>query len=221
MKALDALLQSWKERLSLITVIVRPPCLISADPFIFLVHRVHSLPPWKHNSSAGLLPVTHEMRLQYKVLPTQGSQVHWSSIYSQASGFLKTKVHTVLQPSALISFFAAFFLIQYELCEVVVQGHQVEHGTILTPNTTTVAAKPGVFTADPHLEHRGPFGIPTPPINLLRKCNLLCMWLTAIGSILALMGVICSTWSTMPESVSIFTSACAGFCVVPAIFAFC
>jgi len=180
---LDALLQSWKERLSLITVI---------STFFAAME-------------AQLLSGT-----------TPGDPQNTTAVQSVANAGLSGAlvVHIF---AAIISFLAAFFLIRYELCEAVRQEHEVGHAMV---HTTPMPGEPGVFTADPHLEHRGPFGIPAPPINLLRKCNSLCMWLTAIGSVLALMGVLCSTWSAMPESVGIFTSACAGFCVVALIFAF-
>jgi len=187
LKALDALLQSWKERLSLITVIST----------FFAATEAQLI--------SGITPNN----------PRNTTAVQ-SAADAGLSGALVIHIF-----AALISFLAAFLLIQYQLCEAVVQENQVGHATKLPASgTTTVATEMGVFTADPHLEHRGPFGLPTPPISLLRKCNSLCMWLTAIGAVLALMGVICSTWSTMPESVSIFTSACAGFCVVVAIYAF-
>lgn len=126
--------------------------------------------------------------------------------------------------TAIISFLAAFFLIRYELCEALKQEQMADNrdAVALKPTTTntTMSTTPDVWVKDPHLEHRGPWGVYEPPIRLLRKCNSLCMWLTVTGAVLALMGVVCATWATMPQNVSIFTSACAGFCLVTGIYAF-
>lgn len=124
------------------------------------------------------------------------------------------------QNAAIISFLAAFFLIRFELCEAMVQELKVDHTPAPKASRTNTAAssEQGVWTTDPHLEHRGPWGSHEPPVNLIRKCNSLCMWLTTTGALLALMGVVCATWSTMPQSVSIFTSACVGFCLVAGVY---
>lgn len=135
-----------------------------------------------------------------------------------------SKSLTVFVIPAVISFLAAFFLIRYKLKEATKQEHKVEEGTSVTPSTkSTSSSTPGnyIFSRNPHLEQVGPFNgrDKQPPTHLLRRCHALCMWLAAIGFVLALMGIMCFAWAQMPMSVSIFSSICAGLCVVAGLVA--
>jgi hypothetical protein len=53
-----------------------------------------------------------------------------------------------------------------------------------------------------------------PPSNLedasaiLIRCNAICVWISVLGFILALTGILAFAWSWMSRSVSIFTSVC-------------
>ncbi|KAI0090709.1 hypothetical protein BDY19DRAFT_936879 [Irpex rosettiformis] len=79
-----------------------------------------------------------------------------------------------------------------------------------------------IFSSDPHLEQVGPFHKHEPPIVLLDHCHLLCMMLSGLGFILAMLGIMCYVWARLPLSSRIVTSVFAGFCIAlgfAAIFA--
>lgn len=113
---------------------------------------------------------------------------------------------------AILSFFAAFFLIRYRLREATREELKVELSDPLQKNQP-------IFSSNPHLETVGPFRRGQPPIFLLENCHTLCMVLSGIGFILALAGVLCFAWARMPVSVSVFASACMGVCSLGGFFA--
>ena len=79
-----------------------------------------------------------------------------------------------------------------------------------------------IFSSDPHLEQVGPFRKHEPPIVLLDHCHLLCMMLSGLGFILAMLGIMCFVWARLPLTSRIVTSVFAGFCIAlgfAAIFA--
>jgi len=178
-QAMDALVQSWMERLSLITVITT---FFAATEAQLLSS---TLPDDKTNASA-ITKVTN----------------------AGLSGALVVHVY-----ASIISFLGAFFLVRYKVREAVKQELKVE-GAPLTPSSTFSSSRPGIFSRNPHLVQMGPFAESIPPINLLRHCHTLCIWLAAIGFVLALMGVICFSWQRLPFSVSVFSSVCGGACFV-------
>ncbi|KAL1746645.1 hypothetical protein HDZ31DRAFT_81033 [Schizophyllum fasciatum] len=71
-------------------------------------------------------------------------------------------------------------------------------------------ASPPIFHADPHLEQVGPFAMLQPPTHLLSRCHALCLWLSALGFVLAIMGIACFSWSRTTTGVAIFTTALIG-----------
>jgi len=176
-QALDVLIQSWKERLSLISVITTFFAAMEAQLLGSTAPQgTTRVPPIEQAANAGLM----------------GALV----------------VHVF---AAIISFLAAFFLIRYKLREATKQELKAEEAT----STST----PDIFSRNPHLEQVGPFSNGQPPTNLLRRCHSLCMWLAAVGFVLALMGIICFAWALMPTTVSVFSSVCAGVCFVAGIAA--
>lgn len=89
-----------------------------------------------------------------------------------------------------------------------------------TPNA--IFSELPIFSTDPHLEQVGPWRKHEPPIALLDHCHLLCMMLSAIGFILAMVGIMCYVWAKLPLSSRVVTSVFGGFCIAlgfAAIFA--
>ncbi|KAL1942623.1 hypothetical protein VTO73DRAFT_4863 [Trametes versicolor] len=79
---------------------------------------------------------------------------------------------------------------------------------------------PPIFSSDPHLEQVGPFRRGQPPTHLLDHCHSLSMWLAAVGFVLALAGVLCFTWARFALSSSVFATVCVVVCLVSGIAAF-
>ncbi|KAI5890211.1 uncharacterized protein SCHCODRAFT_02631151 [Schizophyllum commune H4-8] len=71
-------------------------------------------------------------------------------------------------------------------------------------------SEPPIFHANPHLEQVGPFAMLQPPTHLLSRCHALCLWLSALGFVLAIMGIACFAWSRTTTGVAIFTTALIG-----------
>ncbi|KAF8918224.1 hypothetical protein CPB85DRAFT_1549599 [Mucidula mucida] len=63
-----------------------------------------------------------------------------------------------------------------------------------------------IWSANPHLVQVGPFQR-TPPVHLLSRMHSLCIASATVGFALMMGGIICFTWAMQPRSVSIFTSA--------------
>ncbi|KAI0334965.1 hypothetical protein GY45DRAFT_1431053 [Cubamyces sp. BRFM 1775] len=129
--------------------------------------------------------------------------------------------------AAILSFLAAFFLIRYKLTVAKREERKVESGladSACTPeraHVQTGSDSPPIFSSDPHLEQVGPFRRGQPPTHLLDHCHSLCMRLSAVGFVLALVGVLAFAWAKLALSSGIFASACVAVCLflsVGAIF---
>ncbi|TCD66745.1 hypothetical protein EIP91_000986 [Steccherinum ochraceum] len=181
-KAMKELVQSWMDRLQLISLITT----------FFAA------------TESQLLGIT---------VPDDSSSVN-AVVQAANAGLAGALVIHVF--AAILSFFAAFFLIRYRLREAKREEHKVEEAT---KSDTTVHQDNHIFSSNPHLEPFGPFRRGLPPTHLLENCHTLCMWLSAVGFVLALVGVLCFAWARMPRSVSIFASTCMWLCLVCGAFA--
>ncbi|KAG2369209.1 hypothetical protein BDR07DRAFT_1447823 [Suillus spraguei] len=74
-------------------------------------------------------------------------------------------------------------------------------------------AEPPIFVRDPHLEQVGFWSV-TISSHLLSRVHALCILFAGIGFILAIMGIITYAWALQPTEVSIFVSACFGVGVI-------
>ncbi|KAG1760594.1 hypothetical protein EDD22DRAFT_954829 [Suillus occidentalis] len=74
-------------------------------------------------------------------------------------------------------------------------------------------AEPPIFARDPHLEQVG-FWSPTISSHLLSRVHALCIFLAGIGFVLAIMGIITYAWALQPKEVSVFVSVCFGGAVL-------
>ncbi|KAF8339403.1 hypothetical protein F5887DRAFT_1077443 [Amanita rubescens] len=131
--------------------------------------------------------------------------------------------------AAIVSFQAAFFLVNYRVHEAKKEEVQAEGGTFVeTPLDIFEAVadpmlqRPKVFKAlpkrvatnsspiwstNPHLVQVGPFR-GQPPANILGRCHSLSVFLATVGFVLAVVGVGCFAWARQPQSASIFTTIC-------------
>jgi hypothetical protein len=136
--------------------------------------------------------------------------------------------------AAIISFLASFVLVRYKLKEAKKEELKAEGAIVASP--TSIKHRDVEKTADhnrrqspsrdsttgeiiyscnPRLEQVGPFSSSKqPPTHLLSRCHSLCMFLAALGFILALMGILCYAWAVQPLSVAVFSSGVLALCLV-------
>jgi len=141
--------------------------------------------------------------------------------------------------SAVISFIGAFFLVQYKLTiaeedEEEVETEMVDSPTsfnsdpekIVSPTSFYRAgsrsiqgrarAPPGlsdqVWSVNPRLVQIGPFQ-KEPPTQLLSRCHSLCVFLTFLGFVLAIIGLISFAWDRQPLGISVAASITMTFCL--------
>lgn len=74
-------------------------------------------------------------------------------------------------------------------------------------------AEPPIFVRDPHLEQVG-FWSPTISSHLLSRVHSLCILLAGVGFILAIMGILSYAWALQSSEVSIFVTVCFGTAVL-------
>ncbi|KAH9935225.1 uncharacterized protein BXZ73DRAFT_89555 [Epithele typhae] len=117
-------------------------------------------------------------------------------------------IHT---SAAIISFLAAFFLIRFKLSVAKREERRAEG-----LNSTTTSS---VQSNNWYLEQTGPLRRGAAPTHLLDFCHSLCMWLSAIGFILALAGIVCFAWSRLSTNAAVFASVCTAGCVVSGVVA--
>ena len=149
--------------------------------------------------------------------------------------------------AAIISFLAAFCLIRYKLTVAQKEEEEVEETLVTSPKrlslndpekarnsqSTPYADNLGpvrrpvrvnsplsggkvIWSTNPRLEQVGPFQGP-PPTELLARCHSLCVFLTFLGFLLALVGSISFTWDKLPRSIGIATSLATILCFLAAI----
>jgi len=70
-----------------------------------------------------------------------------------------------------------------------------------------------IWSTNPRLVQVGPFQR-KPPTQLLSRCHSLCVFLTFLGFFLAIMGLIAFAWDQLPLSIGIAASVAMGFCLI-------
>ncbi len=114
----------------------------------------------------------------------------------------------------MMSFIAAFFLVRFRLDEATHDEIKAELGE--SPKSSQYPDRP-IFSTDPHLEQAGPFRRGSPPILLLENCHTICMLLSIVGFVLAMVGTMCYIWAQLPSSTSIFSTICVAMCCVASV----
>ncbi|KAI0334966.1 hypothetical protein GY45DRAFT_1317414 [Cubamyces sp. BRFM 1775] len=190
-KAMSELVQSWMDRLHLISVITT----------FFAAMEASLLGSAKPND------------------PVQDPPV------DQLANAALTGALVVHVFAAILSFLAAFFLIRYKLIVAKREERKVESGladAARTSEVPSIAADSDalpIFSSDPHLEQVGPFRRGRPPTHLLDDCHSLCMWLAAVGFVLALVGVLAFAWAKLATSSGIFATICVVVCLASSVSA--
>jgi hypothetical protein len=125
--------------------------------------------------------------------------------------------------TAIISFLAAFFLISYALHEA---KHELKLEVDELERTDSSDSQQhhrhhlresSVVKNDTRVVQVCRFNSLLPPLQLLERCNQLCMTLTAAGFALEIMAILCFAWDTMGVAVSAFASALTLFCLVTSL----
>lgn len=187
-KAMKDLVQSWMDRLQLISVITTFFAAMEAQ----------------------LLGITAADS------PADAKQMAPSDQAANAGLAGALVIHVF---AAILSFFAAFFLVRFRLKEAKHDEHKAENQPSSDKESQKAPPQRNqpIFSSNPHLETYGPWQGSQPPTVFLEYCHRLCLWTSAVGFILAMAGVLCLAWARMPLSVSIFCSACAGTCLLAGV----
>lgn len=77
----------------------------------------------------------------------------------------------------------------------------------------TAPENPTIWSTNPRLVQVGPFNKTNVPIELLLRCHSLCVFLTFLGFLLAIMGLLSFSWDRLPMSIGIGASVALGFCL--------
>jgi len=131
--------------------------------------------------------------------------------------------------SAVISFLGAFCLIRYKLDVAQKDEEKIEKQLFNSPTSydsdkvrgrvrvnSPLSGDQIIWSTNPHLVQVGPFQGP-PPSLLLARCHFLCVILSFIGLVLALMGAISMAWDRLPLIVSIFPIIWTSLCLLSAL----
>ncbi|KAJ3557451.1 hypothetical protein NM688_g1469 [Phlebia brevispora] len=118
--------------------------------------------------------------------------------------------------AAILSFIAAFFLVRFRLNEATSEELKIEHAP--SPKASEYDL-PRIFTSNPNLELVGPFRRGHPPTHLLERCHGIAMFLALVGFLMALLGVMCFVWASLPSSASVASTICVALCIVACIVA--
>jgi hypothetical protein len=149
--------------------------------------------------------------------------------------------------AAIISFLAAFCLIRHKLTVAQKEEEEVEENLVNSPKpmslndpekarnsqttpytdnlrpvrrlvrvNSSLSGRKVIWSTNPRLEQVGPFQGP-PPSELLERCHSLCVFLSFLGFLFALVGSISFTWDKLPRSIGISTSIATILCMAAAI----
>ncbi|KAI8975795.1 hypothetical protein BD414DRAFT_496936 [Trametes punicea] len=103
--------------------------------------------------------------------------------------------------------------------ELKVESGLADGSTAAGSRPPTELATAPIFSSNPHLEQVGPFRRGQPPTHLLDHCHSLCMWMAVVGFVLALVGVLAFAWARLALSGGVFASVCVGICLVSGVAA--
>ncbi|KAJ3901671.1 hypothetical protein F5879DRAFT_311620 [Lentinula edodes] len=224
-KALKDLVQSWQDRLQLITLITTFLASVEASMLqVTMPDDPTNSSKWSQAANAGFMAslvlhlhasfvsffasfflvrfkVQEAKREEREVEAADSSLQHVPT--SKGSTILEMAAHNITRspttsPRSTVSIGNGAF--------------PPEKGNASTPKTQI----PSIWSANPQLVQTGPFQR-QPPINLLSRCHTLCLVITALGFILAMVGVLCYAWDGQSTSVAIITSASICLCLLSCI----
>lgn len=76
------------------------------------------------------------------------------------------------------------------------------------PRSMGSIPEPPILARNPHLEQVGPFWFRGVSSHLLSKFHTLCITLAVVGFVLAIAGIVLYSWAIQPQEVYIFATAC-------------
>ncbi|EKM53385.1 uncharacterized protein PHACADRAFT_186064 [Phanerochaete carnosa HHB-10118-sp] len=208
LKALKELVISWTERLQLISVITTFFAAIESQLLGIVTPGDNDSISGARSASAATLSsalVVHSF--------AAGSNTDRGSL------------------TAILSFVAAFFLVRFRVHEANQQEIKVEqkleNGS--APGPENHKLEPGqtipplsgvpVWSANPTLEQVGPLRRGKPPTHLLENCHTLCMILSVVGFVLAMVGIMSYVWAMLPWSSRVLSTVTIGLSVVSSVVA--
>ncbi|KAH7905329.1 hypothetical protein BJ138DRAFT_1118568 [Hygrophoropsis aurantiaca] len=203
-----ALVSAWQDRLQVLTVVTT--FLASMDGQLFSLTTLPS-------------NISHDP-------PTACQEL----VYASLSGALIFHIC-----ASILGYLASFALIKYTIIEASAPDEDDKLGGILSspssnPHITndTVSVSPTKTRKHIVLESRHPLNgfrssafasannhKPVPPIALLTRCYYTTLALTAVGFILALLGILSYIWAGLMMPVGIFSTACLGVGLGAALWA--
>ncbi|KIJ66042.1 hypothetical protein HYDPIDRAFT_27242 [Hydnomerulius pinastri MD-312] len=80
----------------------------------------------------------------------------------------------------------------------------------------SLPAEPPILSKNPHLEQVGPF-MSNISSHLLSRIHALCVFFAAIGFVLAIAGIVLYAWALQPVEVKILTTACLGVAMLATV----
>ncbi|KAG6332349.1 hypothetical protein ID866_6740 [Astraeus odoratus] len=83
-----------------------------------------------------------------------------------------------------------------------------DHNAI--PRMASLHVEPPILSRNPHLEQVGLLWFRDISSHLLDKIHTLCILFAALGFVLALAGIVLYAWAIQPRAVSVFATACLG-----------
>lgn len=129
--------------------------------------------------------------------------------------------------SAVIAFVGAFVLVRYKVKEAKKEEANEEgkdpKGPVpdSDPNSHSENLKKNganqIWSTSPHLEQTGYFRQSRPPSYILYQTHSIAIITAFTGFVFSIVGMVCYAWSQQARSVSIFTSACVGGCVLVSV----
>ncbi|OBZ69901.1 hypothetical protein A0H81_10379 [Grifola frondosa] len=169
-KAMKELVQSWMDRLQLISVITTFFAAIEAQ-------LLGITTPGSPNGDSIIDQVANASLAGALVVHVFAGE-HYSHSNTPAFFLIRYKLKTAKREEAKIESGAA------------PKGDSMHSAGSGSDGT--------IWSSNPHIEQVGPFRRGQPPTHLLDHCHSLCMWLAAVGFVFALVGVLCFAWARLP-----------------------
>lgn len=130
--------------------------------------------------------------------------------------------------SAVIAFVGAFVLVRYKVKEAKKEEANEEGKDKGSDSGASHSDKKNgigghgsganqIWSTDPHLEQTGYFRQSRPPSYILYQTHSIAIITAFTGFVFSIVGMVCYAWSQQARSVSIFTSACVGGCVLVSV----
>ncbi|KAF9061818.1 hypothetical protein BDP27DRAFT_1337620 [Rhodocollybia butyracea] len=223
-KALKDLIQSWQDRLNLITLITTFLASVEASMLqVTMPQDPSNSSGWSQASNAGFMAslVLHLFAsfvsfsasfflVRFKV---QEAKREERQVEAADSSHQHTPTPPTPKASVLIDR-AAHSITRSPKST----GFDDDRNETLTNEKRRLRSQtpPGIWSSDPRLVQIGPFQR-QPPVNLLSRCHTLCLITTALGFIFAIVGVLCYSWENQATSVAIVTSVSIGLCLISSV----